>query len=279
MFRRPRPDRCTLVFLLGLLPLPAVLAIDDGNTESTIDPKVVAIDERAYLGVRVAGRFRLRDAEGQIRTLGEFRGKPLILLFSYYTCDGLCGTVNRHLQTLIDGVKRFRAGKDFAVLTVSFDRNDDTAAIAAFRKRNGLADKPGWTLAILDDPADIVPLTASVGVRFFWSYRDRVFVHPNAFIVVTPEGRVARYLYGTLVTPRDVELALIDANWEKVAASGKLIDILAGVCFSYNFREGRYTINIPLFVGMGSLLLGISLVVVSFLVAKKKMHRREATNG
>jgi len=101
-------------------------------------------------------------------------------------------------------------------------------------------------------------------VRFFWSYRDRVFVHPNAFIVVTPEGRVARYLYGTLV---------------KVAASGQLIDILAGVCFSYNFKEGRYTINVPLFVGMGSLLLGISLVVVSFLVAKKKMHRREATNG
>jgi len=254
-------------------------AVDDGNIDSTIDPKVVAIDERSHLGVRVDGRYRLRDARGKTLTLESFRGKPLILLFSYYTCDGVCGTINRHLQSLIDGVQRYQAGKDFAVLTVSFDRNDDAAAIAAFQQRNRLVDKPGWTLAILEDPADIVPLTSSVGVRFFWSYRDRVFVHPNAFIFVSPEGRVVRYLYGTLVTAKDVELALIDANWEKIAESGKLIDILAGVCFSYNFKEGRYTINVPLFVGMGSLLLGIGLVIVSFLVARKKMQRREATNG
>jgi len=126
MFRR-QPHRSTLALLLGLSLLPAGHALDDGNTESTIDPKVVAIDERAYLGVRLAGTYRLRDANGELRTLDAFRGKPLILLFSYYTCDGLCGTINRHLQTLIDGVTRFRAGEDFAVLTVSFDRNDDVA--------------------------------------------------------------------------------------------------------------------------------------------------------
>ena len=256
-----------------------VRALDDGNTESTIDPNVVAIDERTFLGTRIDGRFALVDADGQRVTLAQFRGKPLILLFSYYRCDGLCGTINRHLQGLIDKVGRFTPGKDFAVLTVSFDRHDDVAAIAAFRKRNRLVDKPGWTLAILENPEDIVPLTSSVGVRFFWSYRDKVFVHPNAFIFVSPEGRVVRYLYGTLVTPRDVELALIDANWEKVSESGKLLDILAGVCFSYNFKEGRYTINIPLFAGLGSLLLGILLVSASFLVTRKKMHRREATNG
>ncbi len=265
--------------LAGLWPPVPSWAVSDGNTESTIDPKVVAIDERAHLGTRIDGRFRLRDASGRVFALADYRGKPLILLFSYYRCDGLCGTINRHLQTLIDGVERFRPGEDFRVLTVSFDRQDDVNAMAAFRQRNHLAGRPGWTLAILDNPDDILPLTASVGVRFFWSYRDRVFVHPNAFIFVSPQGRVVRYLYGTLVTPKDVELALIDANWETISTSGKLIDILAGVCFSYNFKEGRYTINIPLFAGLGALLLGIVLVATSFLVAKKKLHRREATNG
>ncbi len=260
--------------LLAVWPLP-VPALDDGNIESTLDPKVVAIDERAHLGVRVDGRFRLVDADGQPFTLARYRGKPLILLFSYYTCDGLCGTVNRHLQTLIDGVERFTPGRDFEVLTVSFDKRDDVAAIAAFRDRNRLVGRPGWTLAILERPADIMALTGQVGVRFFWSYRDDVFVHPNAFVFVSPEGRVVRYLYGTLVTPKDVELALIDANWEKVSTSGRLIDILAGVCFSYNFKEGRYTVNIPLFVGLGSLLLGLSLVATSFIVARRKISRRE----
>ncbi len=267
------------VVLAWLLPAGGLWALSDGNTESTIDPQVVAIDERAYLGVRLDGHYRLRDAKGQTFTLDRYRGKPLILLFSYYTCDGLCGTINRHLQTLIDGVQRFRPGRDFRVLTISFDKHDTLERIAGFRQRNHLAKRPGWTLAILDNPADIVPLTSSLGVRFFWSYRDRVFVHPNAFIFISPQGRVVRYLYGTLVSPRDVELALIDANWEKISTSGKLLNILAGVCFSYNFKEGRYTVNIPLFAGLGALLLGLVLVTASFVVAKKNLHRREATNG
>ncbi len=274
-------QRCRLRrWVLGcLLPAAGVLnpawGISDGNVASTIDPNVVAIDEQAYLGSTLDRHFRLRDADGRIFDLSRYRGKPLILLFSYYTCDGLCGTINRHLQGLIDRIKGHVPGKDFNVLTVSFDRHDNPSSIRAFMRRNRLQDKPGWTLAILDNPDDILKLTGSVGVRFFWSYRDKVFLHPNAFIFVSPRGRVVRYLYGTLVSPRDVELALIDANWEKVAESGKLIDILAGACFSYNFKEGRYTINYPLLIGGGSLFGGIALVVLSFLWARKKTFGRK----
>lgn len=263
--------------LSALLSLPSlpVQAIDDGNRESTIDPKVVAIDERSFLGSKLVKDYALIDVEGREFNLREITDKPLIILFSYYTCDGLCMTINKHMELLIKGMSRFKPGRDFRVLTVSFDRNDTLESLQKFVKKVGVPTemREGWRQAILKNQEDIKHFTESVGVRFFWSYRDKVFVHPNAFIFVSPKQRVVRYLYGTRVSASDVELAIIDANWDKIKNSSQVIDILAGVCFSYNFKEGRYTFNYPLMIGVGSLMLGIVLLTVSFKIGKKKFGR------
>ena len=65
---------------------------------------------------------------------------------------------------------------------------------------------PGWRHAILENKeTDISQLTSSVGYRYFWSRADQVFLHPNAVLFITPEGRVARYLYGTAMKKKEVE--------------------------------------------------------------------------
>ena len=247
-----------------------------GNTESEMDPSVFKIDETKYLGTPIKKDFRLLDETGREFVLGDVMGKPLILLFSYYTCDGACQTANQALALQLAQVTRFTAGQDYRVLTVSFDKADTIKSLQTFAERLNVTGslRQGWRHAILKHESDIKTLTESVGIKYFWSYRDDLFMHPNVLLFVSPKGRVVRYLYNYISAPKDIELAIIDANWDKIVNSSRIIDILAGVCYSYNFQEGRYTFNIPLLVGMGSLLFGISTIVIAFRVARKKIIRR-----
>ncbi len=241
---------------------------------SELDPSVLRIDEPRHLGTRLDPDLRLRDSEGRGFRLGDLFGKPLVLVLSYYSCDGVCPTIARNLERTLEGVERFRPGQDFRVLTVSFDRHDTPERARAFLTRSRARTTPGWTVAVLADPGDIRRLTDAVGYRYFWSVQDRMFVHPNAYVVLSPEGRIVRYLYGLRIGPRDLELALIDANWDRITESGRVLDIVAGVCFSYSYADGRYVLNYPLFAGMGALVLGIGLVAFSFLVYRRRRHGR-----
>ncbi len=240
---------------------------------SELDPRVLRIDEPRHLGTRLDPELLLRDPEGRSFRLGDLYGKPLVLVLAYYGCDGVCPTIARNLERTLEGMERFRPGRDFRVLTVSFDRHDTPERARAFLARSRARALPGWTLAVLADPADIRRLTDAVGYRYFWSVQDRMFVHPNAYVVLSPEGRIVRYLYGLRIGPRDLELALIDANWERITESGRVLDIVAGVCFSYSYADGRYVLNYPLFAGVGALALGVGLVVFSFAIHRRKRGR------
>lgn len=231
----------------------------------TIDPAILQIDETRYLGTELPGETRLIDETGRPFALREWMGKPLILLLSYYGCDGTCPAMNASLARVLREVKRFRLGTDYRVLTVSFDPKDTPQAASDFLAKTGAVPeemRAGWRHAVLSDAAaGIERFTASVGFRFFWSETDGVFLHPNVLVFLTPEGRVARYIYGMRMDARTVELALIDADWNRIANSTAVFDILTGACFSYNYAEGRYQLNYPLIIGAASWLLGITLMV------------------
>lgn len=247
--------------------------------ESTIDPALMQIEESKYLGSPINEAYRLVDVEGKEFTLGDMMGKPLILLFSYYGCDGTCPTLNTNLKQVLSKIERFKIGQDYRVLTVSFDKNDTVKKMVDFAEQIVIPEqmREGWRHAIVKrKETDIDNLTASFGYNYFWSKADQVFLHPNVLILITPEGRIARYIYGTAIDKDTLELALIDADWNRISNSSNVIDILTGVCYSYNFQEGKYTLNYSLFVGVGSLLFGISLVFFSILIfyLKRKKLRR-----
>jgi protein SCO1/2 len=271
--------------IAALLLFPVLLVGSDaahaayGNTSlTTIDPAVIAIDEGEFLGAKVSGDYLLVDSEAQEFTLGELRGKPVILLLSYYDCDGACPTANARIAGLLSGIRPSRIGSDYSVVTVSFDSNDDAASLAMFVKefeaRAGKVPQ-NWRMALMKDGADIERLTASVGYKFFWSARDGVFLHPSVLIVLSPKGRVTRFLYGARIESKDIEVALSEAAFGIPGRSviADLTDLLVIACYSYNFKEGRYTLNYPVFIAAGSLLLGVSSVFVSILVFKRKSRR------
>jgi len=266
-----------LAILLGVLfKVNAAPPYGAFAPESTIDPRLMQIEESEYLGSRLLDSYKLVDVDGQDFTLGEMMGKPLILLLSYYGCEGSCPTLNTSLKQVLRKIDRFQIGTDYKVLTVSFDKHDTAETMSDFVDK---LDIPvdmheGWRHAILKQKeTDVDKLTASLGYKYFWSRADQVFLHPNVLIFLTPEGRVARYLYGTAIDKDTLELALIDADWNRIANSTSVIDMLVGVCYSYNFQEGKYTLNYSLFVGFVSLLFGIFLIGFSIFIYYLKINK------
>lgn len=243
--------------------------------ESTIDPAVMRIEEEKYLGTPVNGDYTFLDEKGKEFMLKDIMGRSIILVLSYFSCDGACPTTNAKLRDTLTGMNRFRIGKDYSILTLSFDRNDDIHSLKMFTDMTGLQNLSGdgWKIAVMKNKEEIERFTGSVGFKFFWSPRDKMFLHPNVFIFLSPTGRIVRYLYGTPLEIRDVELALTEANFEK-AAKSKIIDLISMACYSYNFKEGRYILNSPLFIGFGSLLLGISFVVGPIILFRKRRGAR-----
>jgi protein SCO1/2 len=226
------------------------------------DASIVQIDEPRYLGSRLRADTVLTDSEGRDFALGDMLGKPVILLMSYYGCDGTCPTMNMELAKVLAKVNRFRLGEDYRVLTVSFDARDSEQTAATFLAKTGgipEAMRGGWRHAVVRN-RDVAGFAGEIGYRFFWSDAAKAFMHPNVLVFLTPQGRVARYIYGTRMDARTVELALTDADWDRIADSVALFDILAGACFSYNYTEGRYQPNYAQLIGIGSFLFGLTLM-------------------
>jgi protein SCO1/2 len=245
-------------------------------TQSTIDPKVIAIDEEKHLGAKVEGDYVLIDEDNVKSELNELMGRPLVLVLSYYTCDGSCTVLNHLLKKTLLRMDRLKAGVDYNVLTLSFDKKDDVKSLRTFARELKLPASlnEGWRLAILDKNEDIKRLTDTVGFNYFWSPADRVFLHPAVFIFISPDRRVVRYLYAP-VEKKDVELAILEAG-KGVTRGSKLKDLedlFLVACFSYNFTEGKYTLNYPLFIAVGALALGVSSVVASLTFFKPNARR------
>ncbi len=241
--------------------------------ESYMDPAVFQIDESKYLGARMDRSFAMIDEDGNQFTLADKLGKPLILVLSYYTCDGSCSVINADLRDRLADVSKVQKGKDFEVLTLSFDKDDTSATLAKFRETlKGTGD--GWTFATAKDPAGIEAFTGKLGFKYFWSPADRTFFHPGAFLFLSAEGRLIRVLYSLNIEGRDVELAVLDAKQGKFRPS-EIVNFATSLCYSYNYKEGRYTYNIPLFIAVGSLTVGVTAFSGSVFVYRRRRRERE----
>ena len=145
------------------------------------------------------------DEEGREVRIGKYFGsKPVVLGFVYYDCPMLCGQIVNALTATLRTMS-LDAGRDFEVVLVSFDPRE-TPELAAKKKAEYLAryDRAGaaagWHFLTGQPPA-IERLTQAAGFRYTWDEPTRQFAHPAGIIVVTPDGRPARYLFGHRVRP------------------------------------------------------------------------------
>jgi len=235
--------------------------------DSDLNPAILQIDERAVLGRSIDASTELIDHAGRGFRWGDLAGKPTVLVLSYYSCDGSCAVVNANLHDLLRKTTRLKAGDDFNLITVSFDRRDNLETTGAFRKQLELAGElaPVWRFATFKNEDDLKAQTEKIGFKFFWSPPDQIFLHPGVYLFFSPEGRLARVLYQQDVDANDVELAVLDAREGnfKISELGKYA---LSVCYSYNYQDGKYRLSIPVFVGAGAFATGVLTFAGSAMV-------------
>lgn len=204
----------------------------------------VTITEK--LGSQLDLSLMVTDENGKSLPLSTyFSGrKPVILSPVYFNCPGLC---NFHLNGLIDALKRvdWSPGQKFEIIALSFDAKE-TSEVAAKKKQNYMKEygragtEDGWHFVTADE-ATVKKITESVGFNFKWDEQNSQWSHASAAIMVSPEGKVARYLHGIMFEPRDVKLALNEAADGKV---GGFVDSAMLFCFKYDNHQSKYGLQI-----------------------------------
>jgi protein SCO1/2 len=251
-----------------LLIASALLATPALAQERPTVLRDVGFDQR--LNEQVPGDIALRDETGKPVHLSDYYGrKPVVLALVYYECPLLCTMTLNGLVSAMNAVS-FDAGKEFDVVTVSFEPRE-TPALAAAKKeaylkryaRPGAA--AGWHF-LTGEPADIARLTTAVGFRYTWDERIRQYAHPSGVVVLTPEGRIARYLFGVEYSPKDLRFALVEASAGRV---GSLADTVILYCYTYDPMTGKYGAAVMRILRAGALLTLAALGTFIFVMVRR----------
>ncbi|HPI40104.1 MAG TPA: SCO family protein [Pseudobdellovibrionaceae bacterium] len=257
---------------------PSSGLVNSSSTEnaSSVRPKEldgVGIDEQ--LGHSLDLNLKFKNENGQEVTLGAFinGSKPVIISPVYFSCPGLC---NFHLNGFTEALKEvdWTAGKDFTMIALSFD-SKETPDMAMKKKSNYLKiyDRPaaesGWHF-LTGDEESVKAFTKSIGFKYKWNEEAKEWSHVSAAIVVSPQGKISRYLPGIMFDKRDVKLALTEAAEGKI---GNFVDSLILYCFHYDPQQSKYTIFAGGLMKMGGsamlLLMLIWLIPIWFKGRKK----------
>jgi protein SCO1/2 len=230
---------------LASAPASAGFKREAGTPSSTLPKALREIGFDQNIDQPVPLDTTLRDERGHTVRLGDYFGKrPVVLAFAYYDCPMLCTMVINGLSSAL-GVLSLTPGKDFEIVTISFNPADTPATAAAKKaiyleryKREGAA--ASWHFLTGDQPS-IDRVTKAAGFHYVWDADTKQFAHPSGVIVLTPAGRLARYLFGIEYGPRDLRFALIEASAGRV---GSPVDTLLLYCYHYDPINGRYGLAI-----------------------------------
>ncbi len=247
-----------------LLPVVAVIlllhafagtAFADNPPNQTMDG--VRFDQK--LNAQVPLDLAFTDDEGNPVKLGDyFRSKPIVLTLNYYHCPNLCSLEMDQLAGSMADLQ-WNLGDEYEVVTVSIDPRESPAQAAeskwerlrAYARAN---TGPGWHF-LVGSQASVTALTEAVGFHYVYDAKNDEFEHPTGVMVLTPQGRISRYLYGTDFPSTDLKLALIEASANKI---GSPVEQLLLYCYTYDPAKGRYSLtilNATRVAGIGTILV------------------------
>jgi len=286
--------RCPFRLLLltahcSLLTVSAQFSQNEGNSplysSRPYQPRAPVGLPKALNGVGIDQKLNeqlpldlvLKNENGESVKLGDYFGKkPVVLSLVYYQCPMLCNQVLNGMVTAFR-VMSFAPGKEFDVVTISFDPRE-TPALAAAKKKTYVDYLPddkrasaasGWHFLTADE-ASIARITSAVGFRYHWDETTNQFAHASAIYVATPQGKLARYFYGIEYAPRDLRLGLIEAAENKI---GSPVDQLLLYCYHYDPATGKYGAVVMNMVRVGGVITLIALAAL--LLALRRRSRAQ----
>lgn len=229
----------------------------------------VGYDQR--IGEQVPLGLAFRDEAGRAVRLGDFFGKkPVILILAYYECPMLCDMVLQGVVTTLKPLT-FDAGKEFDVVVASIDPGEKPEMAAETERevlaRYGRADSAEGFHFLTGPQASIDALTRAVGFRYVYERERDEYAHPAGLVILTPSGKVSRYLFGIDFPPRDVRLGLIESNEGKL---GSAVDQLLLYCYHYNPAIGRYSTAVFKLLRLAAGATVIGLVALIFFLRRRE---------
>lgn len=203
-------------------------------------------------GQQISRDLVFQNENGRALQLGElFGNRPVILVLGYYRCPMLCTLINDGLINALENL-RANVGTDYDVIELSIDP-DETAAAAAERKalyvrRYGRAGAAAGWHCLVGDAKAITQITDEVGYRYAYDPEIKQYAHPSGVIVLTPHGKISRYVFGVAFNSTELRDALAAA---KEGKSGSVLSQIFLLCYHYNPITGKY----------GALILSILRIV------------------
>lgn len=250
--------------LVALLAAPGA-AMAQGGARHSLDE--VSFEQK--LGAQIPLGLPFTDEAGASVRIGDYFGeRPVVLVLSYFECPMLCPLVRDGMVKAMTQVTGLKPGADYQVLNVSIDPAE-TPMNAANAKAVTMArlGQPGAEEAwhFLTGPQDsIQQLADSVGFKYFYDETIDQYAHAAGILVLTPEGKLARYFYGIEFNPSDLRLGLVEASGNKI---GSPVDQLLLLCYHFDPTTGKYTglvMNALRVAGVVTVLaLGAAIVLLS----------------
>jgi len=227
---------------------------------------------KEHLDTIIPGHITFNNEQGQPVQLKSLITKPTILSLVYYDCPGICPQLLSGVSDVIEKMG-MELGKDYQVITVSFN-SDDTPEASVAKKKNFLRShsrpRAAHWVYLTGDSTNIYSLTHTIGYNFTRTGND--FMHPSSILVLSPEGKVTRYLYGTSFLPFDVKMALIEAQ---KGQSRPTINRVLEYCFSYDPEGRKYTLQVTKITGTVIIFFALLLFIILIVRSSRKQPKTQ----
>jgi protein SCO1 len=263
--------RNATVFTISVLYL---LVISARAQQAGPPPMLREVSIAQRLNEPIPPEIVFRDEDGNAVHLGDYFGKkPIVLSLVYFDCPALCTEVlNGELRTM--KAISLDLGKDFDAIAVSFEPKDMPAVAKAKRDvYTGQYGRPGaagnWHFLTGEQPS-IDALTQAAGFHYAYDSASRQYAHAAAILVLTPNGRIARYFYGVTYPARDFRLGLVEASEGKI---GTPTDHALLYCYQYDPMTGKYGLVVMNLVRAAGLLTVLVLGIFLFAMFRRERNQ------
>lgn len=279
-----KAGRASVVAIVGLLALFAATASSPAaDRKEPLPAELEGVGFTEHLNDLLPLDTPMVDQDGRRVVLGDVlgNGKPVVLTLYYADCPMLCNVTADGLDTALHGLP-WTPGKEFDVVSVSIDpKETPSRAKLTQKKRVSRLDRPeaaaGWHV-LTGRESDIRRVADAVGFCYKYLPERREYSHAAGVVLVTPQGRIARYLYGVKFDPEAFRLSLLEASKGRISKS--TLDQVILYCFHYDPSTRRYapTVMALMRVGAGAtvILLGVFLATAWL---KSARSRRETSTS
>ncbi len=256
-----------LILLIGAVFIQSAV---NAHVEQPKGLSGIGIDEK--LGHLIPLDLTFYGENGNPVSLRQLIHTPTILAPVYLHCPNVCSLL---LQNLADVLNQLPAepGKEYSVISISFD-DREKPGLALEKKKTYLKmirrpfPAEAWRF-LTGDQENIHQLMDAVGFHFKRVGDD--FEHPVALIILAPDGKIVRYMYGADPLPFDLKIGLVEASQGKI---GPTIAKVVRFCFSYDPKANKLVFNMLKVTGTVTILFALAFVV--FLIFKgRKQHTEE----